>query len=183
MDIAILQYIEDLFGNLIDYQALHPKVYEIPFNSTNKFHLSIHETSDGYRIVMKGAPELIIQRCSSIFINDKYIEMTEYWVQRCNKYLTEMTKKGQCVIGYCDFILDRFEFPKNYEFHINELGVPNFPIKNTMRFLGLISMFDPLRPNTREAVKKCKTAGIRVIMITGILLPILNKLITIFIIN
>lgn len=174
MDIAILQYIEDLFGNLIDYHTLHPKVYEIPFNSTNKFHLSIHETAAGYRIVMKGAPELIIKRCSTIFINDKDVKMTQFWLKRFNKYLTEMTKKGQCAIGYCDFMLDRYEYPKNFEFIINELGVPNFPITNTMRFLGLISMFDPLRPNTREAVKKCKSAGIRVIMITGMQILFLN---------
>ena len=53
-DVAILRCIEDLFGSLIDFQKLHPKVYEIPFNSVNKFQLSIHESAEGYRIVMKG---------------------------------------------------------------------------------------------------------------------------------
>ncbi len=166
-DIAILRFIESLFGGLIDYQKLHPKVYEIPFNPINKFHMSIHESREGYRIVMKGAPELILERCSTIYIDEKSIAMTPAWEKKAHNYLTEMASKGHRVIGYCDSILDPAQYPKSYDFKISELGVPNFPIGRDMRFLGLISMLDTLRPNTRSAVRKCKLAGIRVIMITG----------------
>jgi len=93
--------------------------------------------------------------------------MTPAWEQKAHSYLTEMASKGHRVIGYCDSILDPAKFPKSYDFKISELGVPNFPIGREMRFLGLISMLDTLRPNTRSAVRKCKSAGIRVIMITG----------------
>lgn len=166
-DIAILQFIEELFGGLIDFQTLHPKVYEIPFNSVNKFQVSVHESAQGFRIIMKGAPELILKRCSTIYIDDQSKPMNDYWFNKSNQFIHQMTSSGHRVIGYCDLILDPEMYPKNFDFIINEVGIPNFPIESGMRFLGLISMKDPLRPNTFQAVKKCRSAGIKVTMVTG----------------
>ena len=166
-DIAILKCIEEKFGELIDFERLHPKVYEIPFNSVNKFQLTVHETAKGYRIIMKGAPELIIQRCSTVYMEDANQPMNETWINRSNYHINKMAGMGHRVIGYCDIILDPELYPKNFAFTINELGVPNFPLENNMQFLGIVSMYDPLRPNTLMAVKRCRLAKIKVIMITG----------------
>lgn len=68
---AILKCMEIAIGNVMDYRRKNQKVCEIPFNSTNKYHLTIHESAEegGYLICMKGAPERILERCSTIFIN------------------------------------------------------------------------------------------------------------------
>merc|ERR1719216_857121 len=64
---AILKCTELSEGNVMEYRARNKKICEIPFNSTNKFQVSIHETEDPnekrYLMVMKGAPERILQRC------------------------------------------------------------------------------------------------------------------------
>merc|ERR1711962_1457023 len=72
-NIGILKRAELSKGNVMDYRNRNKKVCEIPFNSTNKFQVSIHETEDPdekrYLLVMKGAPERILQRCSTIVID------------------------------------------------------------------------------------------------------------------
>merc|ERR1712227_497215 len=80
---AILKCTELSKGNVMDYRARNKKVCEIPFNSTNKFQVSIHETSDPDEkralLVMKGAPERILQRCSTIVIDGTERPLTEDW--------------------------------------------------------------------------------------------------------
>merc|ERR1719288_188665 len=69
---AILKCTELSKGNVMDYRGQNKKVCEIPFNSTNKFQVSIHESQDlggDNLLVMKGAPERILDRCSTIVVN------------------------------------------------------------------------------------------------------------------
>ena len=70
---ALLKCTELSNGNVMEYRRRHKKVCEIPFNSTNKFQVSVHETEDEkdprYLLVMKGAPERILDRCSTIVVN------------------------------------------------------------------------------------------------------------------
>ena len=72
-EIAIFQYTESVHGEVLEYRSHNKKVVEIPFNSTNKFQLSIHETVEnknkGLLLVMKGAPERIMERCQKILVN------------------------------------------------------------------------------------------------------------------
>merc|ERR1719211_775678 len=80
---AILKCTELSNGNVMEYRAKNKKVCEIPFNSTNKFQVSVHETSDPSDkrslLVMKGAPERILQRCSTIVIDGTERPLTEDW--------------------------------------------------------------------------------------------------------
>merc|ERR1712115_235248 len=78
---AILKCTELSKGNVMGYRDANKKVCEIPFNSTNKFQVSIHECDDksvdGYLLVMKGAPERILDRCSTIIVNGKELPMNQ----------------------------------------------------------------------------------------------------------
>merc|ERR1712172_315031 len=78
---AILKCTELSKGNVMDYRARNKKVCEIPFNSTNKFQVSIQEQNGKtpYRLVMKGAPERILERCDTIWVNGKEEPMNEHW--------------------------------------------------------------------------------------------------------
>merc|ERR1719378_1670608 len=70
---------------------------------------------------------------------------------------------GERVLGFCDFRLSTNEFPRGFPFDSDEV---NFPLKN-LRFVGLMSMIDPPRAAVPDAVMKCRSAGIKVIMVTG----------------
>lgn len=72
---ALLKCMELALGDVLSIRKRNKKVCEIPFNSTNKYQVSIHESDDPsdprHLLVMKGAPERILERCSTIFIGGK----------------------------------------------------------------------------------------------------------------
>jgi sodium/potassium-transporting ATPase subunit alpha len=70
---------------------------------------------------------------------------------------------GERVLGFSDLRLPEKEFPKGYVFDADE---ENFPLTG-LRFVGLMSMIDPPRASVPDAVAKCRSAGIKVIMVTG----------------
>merc|ERR1719330_1022475 len=104
---AILKCTELTNGNVMEYRARNKKVCEIPFNSTNKFQVSVHETSDDKRslLVMKGAPERILQRCSTIVIDGQERALTEDWKNAFETAYMELGGLGERVLGFCDFML------------------------------------------------------------------------------
>ena len=163
---ALLQYSEHILGNVMKYRDENPKDFEIPFNSTNKYQLSVHELADksARLLVMKGAIERVLEHCDTILINGETIEMTDEWIHAISTSYDALGGMGERVLGLCDKVLSFDEYPKDFVFKHDK---PNeFPPKN-LRFLGLISMIDPPKPNVPEALAKCHTAGIKVFMVTG----------------
>ncbi|XP_022668604.1 sodium/potassium-transporting ATPase subunit alpha-like isoform X3 [Varroa jacobsoni] len=164
---AILKCMELAVGNISSYRQRNHKICEVPFNSTNKYHVTIHETEDpddpSYVLCMKGAPERILDRCGTIFINGKEKVLDEEMKEAFNNAYLELGGLGERVIGFCDFKLPADQYPKGYPFDADE---QNFPLTN-LRFLGLVSMIDPPRAAVPDAVAKCRSAGIKVIMVTG----------------
>uniref|UniRef100_A0A1W7RA69 Sodium/potassium-transporting ATPase subunit alpha n=1 Tax=Hadrurus spadix TaxID=141984 RepID=A0A1W7RA69_9SCOR len=161
---AILKCMELAIGDVEGYRKKRPKVCEIPFNSTNKYHVTIHEMPEkNYLICMKGAPERILDRCSTIFINGKDKILDEEMKQAFNDAYLELGGMGERVIGYCDYILPPESFPLGFPFDSEN---QNFPLEG-LRFIGLMAMIDPPRAAVPDAVSKCRSAGIKVIMVTG----------------
>ena len=165
---ALLKCCELSDGKVMEYRAARRKVCEIPFNSTNKYQVSIHECqvdSDvpGHLLVMKGAPERILDRCSTIMIDGEEHKMTSEWKEAFNNAYLELGGLGERVLGFCDFVLDTDSFPTGFPFDGEDV---NFPLTG-LRFVGLMSMIDPPRAAVPDAVTKCRSAGIKVIMVTG----------------
>merc|ERR1739846_259322 len=165
---AILKCTELTNGNVMEYRAKNEKLVEIPFNSTNKFQVSVHKTSDPSDkralLVMKGAPERILQRCSTIVIDGEERELTEDWKNAFETAYMELGGLGERVLGFCDFRLPEDKYPADScPFNADE---ENFPLEG-LRFVGLMSMIDPPRAAVPDAVSKCRSAGIKVIMVTG----------------
>lgn len=79
------------------------------------------------------------------------------------KAYLELGGMGERVLGFCDYKLDTIKFPPGFEFDNENI---NFPIEG-LRFVGLISMIDPPRAAVPDAVAKCRSAGIKVVMVTG----------------
>lgn len=164
---ALLKCVELTKGGIMEYRTKNKKVCEIPFNSANKYQVSIHTMEDPnenrHLLVMKGAPERILERCSSIVIDGKEMPMTEEWKDAFNQSYMELGGLGERVLGFCDLMLDAKKYPSGYPFDPDEV---NFPVES-LRFVGLMSMIDPPRAAVPDAVSKCRSAGIKVIMVTG----------------
>merc|ERR1712127_586841 len=164
---ALLKCIELATGEAMALRARNKKVCEIPFNSSNKYQVSIHDNEDKndgrYYMAMKGAPERILEKCSTIFINGQEKPLDDELKDAFNAAYMELGGLGERVLGFCDFYLPLDKFPKGFKFDADD---PNFPLSG-MRFTGLMSMIDPPRAAVPDAVAKCRSAGIKVIMVTG----------------
>jgi len=165
---ALMKYVELSEGSVKDMRDKNKKIAEIPFNSTNKYQVSVHENADPddnrYILVMKGAPERILDRCSTILMNGEELELDEKLKEAFNTAYLELGGMGERVLGFCHFFLPEDQFPQGFEFVTDE--PPNFPLEN-LCFVGLMSMIDPPRAAVPDAVSKCRSAGIKVIMVTG----------------
>lgn len=112
---------------------------------------------------MKGAPERILECCSTIFIDgmDKPLDST--MKKSFNDAYDELGGMGERVLGFCDLLLPSSKYPSEYDFDSNE---QNIPLTN-LRFVGMISMLDPPRAAVPDAIRMCRSAGIKIIMVTG----------------
>lgn len=142
-EIAILRYMEIMTGSVAAYRQRCPKVFEVPFNSVNKYSLTINEskTDSGHWLCMKGAPERILERCSTIFINGKEVLLDDKMKDSFQEAYEELGGMGERVIGLCEKLLPFSKFPCDYPFNADE---ENFPSKD-LRFVGIVSMIDPPR--------------------------------------
>uniref|UniRef100_A0A6Q2X4L0 Sodium/potassium-transporting ATPase subunit alpha n=1 Tax=Esox lucius TaxID=8010 RepID=A0A6Q2X4L0_ESOLU len=164
---ALLKCIELCCGSVKEMREKYRKVAEIPFNSTNKYQLSIHKNivtgESKHLLVMKGAPERILDRCSTILIQGKEQALDEDLKESFQNAYEELGGLGERVLGFCHFQLPDDQFAEGFEFDCEEV---NFPTEN-LCFVGLMSMIDPPRAAVPDAVGKCRSAGIKVIMVTG----------------
>ncbi|XP_077312777.1 sodium/potassium-transporting ATPase subunit alpha-3 [Lithobates pipiens] len=164
---ALLKCIELSCGSVKAMREKYKKVAEIPFNSTNKYQLSIHETEDPndnrYMLVMKGAPERILDVCSTIMIQGKEQPLDDELKEAFQNAYMELGGLGERVLGFCHYYFPEELHPKGFAFDTEDL---NFSTEN-LCFVGLMSMIDPPRAAVPDAVGKCRSAGIKVIMVTG----------------
>ena len=167
---AILRFMESVTGVVTNYREKYPKVAEKPFSSTYKYQYSIHRNKDSkpelnnnFILVMKGAPERIIKLCSTIMTSEGHtVEITPEHVEDFERAYRELGSMGERVIAFCDHEFTQFDPEHKFDL---ESGT-DFELAN-FRFLGLIALIDPPRPSVPDAVAKCRSAGIKVIMVTG----------------
>ncbi|XP_006861704.1 PREDICTED: sodium/potassium-transporting ATPase subunit alpha-4 [Chrysochloris asiatica] len=162
---ALLKFIEQSYSSVKDMRKKNPKVAEIPFNSTNKYQMSIHIPEDGshtHMLLMKGAPERILDLCSSFLLNGQEYPMNSDMRNAFQNAYLDLGGLGERVLGFCFLNLPN-SYSKGFPFDTDKI---NFPMEN-LCFVGLISMIDPPRAAVPDAVNKCRSAGIKVIMVTG----------------
>ncbi|KAI9346041.1 HAD-like domain-containing protein [Zopfochytrium polystomum] len=143
-----------------------PKVFEIPFNSTNKWAMTFHKkrhAAGGLMLYIKGAPERILQLCSTIHDGLEVVPLTDGHKEKFNDVYTFMASKGHRVLAFGAAALPGDQYPDDYAFTKDPV---NFPVKD-FTFYGLVSLEDPPKHGVREAVGHCRAAGIKVMMVTG----------------
>lgn len=106
---------------------LFPKVFEVPFSSDNKYHLTIHRkghSQGGLTLHIKGAPEVIWETCSTILVNGKSEPITEADKAKFEAANRNMCEKGHRVIAFAMLQLRGDKFPDNYRFSFDKKNYP-----------------------------------------------------------
>merc|ERR1711962_840153 len=159
---AILRYIEYISSDVMAIRAKYKKIHEIPFRSQwcprDKLQMCVYDTEDpdekGQLLIVTGAPETILEQCSTILVDGVERPITEEiktWFEHVYKELGG--NYGETLIGFCDIVT------KDWDPEI-------FPHCG-LRFVGVMSLKAKIRPYVYESVPKCHSAGIKIIMATG----------------
>ena len=139
-----------------------PRINEIPFDSNRKMMTTIHKIGNKYRIITKGAPDVLLQKCTKQVdlitemqnqYNIKIKSLENLKIQSDNR---QMAQKALRVIAVAYKDLDTLPSKIDSQY-----------IENNLTFVGLIGMIDPPREGVKEAVQVCKNSGIKTVMITG----------------
>ena len=145
--------------NKKETEKIFQRINEIPFDSNRKMMTTIHRIGSKYRIICKGAPDVLLDKCTKevLEIGDSQdIKVKTLDKLKIKNENEQMAHKALRVIAVA--FKDVTELPSK---------IDSSTIENNLTFVGLIGMIDPPREGVKEAVKTCKTAGIKTVMITG----------------
>ena len=135
-----------------------PKHHEIPFDSDRKRSTVIRKMPDGkLRAFINGAPDVLLERCTNLYTSTGVRPMTDEDRQNIVAQNTAMAQQALRVLGSAYRDLD----------NASPTDLTADAVEHDLVFVGLSGMYDPPRHEAKEAVAKCRAAGIRVVMITG----------------
>ncbi len=153
---ALVSYAAGLSLKKYDLKAANPRIGEAPFDSVRKMMSTVHSTDSGIIQYTKGAPDEVLKKCTHVLQNGKTVALTDDIYKKIaaeNKRMADQALRVLCA-AYKQYP----QAPSSFEPETLEQG---------LTFIGLTGMIDPVRPEVVDAIKECKTAGIRPVMITG----------------
>lgn len=153
---ALVAYANKLEMPKFDLEKAFPRVMEAPFDSMRKMMSTVHKSENGYIQYTKGAPDVVLSRCVAYYEAGKQIPMTDEKRAEILAGNKEMADKALRVL--CGAMRVYKEKPESEEADA---------LEQNLCYIGLTGMIDPVRPEVLEAIKECRQAGIRPIMITG----------------
>ena len=133
--------------------AEYPRIDEISFDSERKRVSTLHRVQGGLRLYTKGAPEAVLPLCNAVETPSGPEAMAAAKRRKIEYAHQTMTKKGLRVLALA--------------FRSVEAATPRDTLEHGLVFTGLVGLEDPFRPEVPEAIRKCRSAGIKVIMVTG----------------
>jgi len=135
----------------------YPRIGEIPFSSERKRMTTIHSTPEGRVLIsMKGAPEVVLERCSHIEVGGVVKGLDEELKEEILEVNGEMAASALRVLG----VAYKEQSSIGEDFSEEE-------VEKNLIFLGLLGMIDPPREGVDEAIRLCERAGVKVVMVTG----------------
>lgn len=148
-ELALIDLVHEYTKNDIEFKHTAVRTSELPFDSDRKL-MSISSLN---HIYTKGAPDVIIKRCSTILINGIKEPITKRYLDAIEKENQRCANNGLRVLGFA-----------YKDYRGNQVTLED---EHDLTFIGLVSLMDPPRIESQDAVAKCKIAGIKPIMITG----------------
>ncbi len=152
-EIALVNFSEKHDLPVEKMREKYQRLGEIPFDSDRKLMSTVHKIGDNYKMLTKGAVDVLSGRIDEVKTMDGKRPFTAEDLAELKKVNTEFSQMGLRVLAVCERDVDTVDISVEDE--------------KDYILLGLVAMQDPPREESAEAVRKCKTAGIRPIMITG----------------
>lgn len=154
---ALLTFAEKAGNGLDNLYKNFDRLEEIPFDSDRKMMTTFHDKIfEGIASFTKGAPDVVLERCEKVLIDGKEVDLDEKLRKEILEKNSEFARSALRCLGYA------------YRKHSDMPSeITSDAIEKDMVFVGLTGMIDPSRPEAKAAIKECKSAGIRPIMITG----------------
>ncbi len=153
---AIVSKALDEGQNKNELYNIMKRVKDIPFDSSRKMMTTIHKMPNGYRVITKGAPDVLLKMCNKVYDNGNVTTLDYSKTKLIENQNNKMADEALRVLA------------------IAYLDIPSLPnkintetVEKNLIFIGLIGMIDPPREGVKEAVATCKKAGIKTVMITG----------------
>ena len=147
-------------GFKLDYEGTlygqYPRIKEIPFDSDRKLMTTVHEADGKYIVYTKGGVDELLAKCTKYIINGEIKEDLEVFKEEIKKVNDKMASSALRVLAMAYKELDHE--PTNEEMKNME---------KDLIYVGMVGMIDPPRLEVKDAVQKCKKAGIKTVMITG----------------
>lgn len=138
-----------------DLNSRFKRVFEIPFTSSRKLMTTVHKIKkDKYKIITKGAADVVVKKCKWYVDGDKLVPMTSDVLRKIEEITDKMSSKALRIISiaYKDTrVLEKDESS----------------LESDLIFCAVVGMEDPIRPEAKLAVKECKKAGIKPVIVTG----------------
>ena len=154
---ALVNYAEKVGVSKNEQKHLFARIGEVPFDSMRKMMTTVHKSQDNKIIQFtKGAPDEILKICTHAIINGESVSITNEIQSSIINENKRMADKALRVLAVAYKVHE--EEPTQYD---------NSALENEMCFIGMVGMIDPIRPEVKPAIEKCRLAGIRPIMITG----------------
>ncbi len=154
VEIALSKYLYNINVSLDSVREKYERVNEIPFDSNRKMMSTICEMNEGHYMLTKGSLQAILSKCSGYYKNGKVVKMTKLIANHFLAKEKAMSKKAYKVLA---FAYKKVNLKEEYE--------PDD--ENDLILVGICGLVDPPKDGVKEAVKKCKDAKMRPIMITG----------------
>ena len=133
-----------------------PRIDEIPFDSERKLMTTVNQIEDNYIVYVKGGIDELLSKCVSYQIKGEVKNDLQDYKKVIQEHNENMAKEALRVLGCAYKILDHKPTKQEME-----------NMESELIFIGMVGMIDPPREEARLAVQKCKTAGIKTVMITG----------------
>lgn len=152
-EIALVNFSEKHDLPVEKMREKYQRLGEIPFDSDRKLMSTVHKIGGNYKMLTKGAVDVLSGRINEVKTMDGKRPFTAEDLAELKKVNTEFSQMGLRVLAVCERDVDTVDISVDDE--------------KDYILLGLVAMQDPPREESAEAVRKCKTAGIRPIMITG----------------
>ena len=155
-ELAIVRKALELGEDKKDLYRQMNRIKDLPFDSERKLMTTIHKVGNKYRVITKGAPDVLIKRCSAYEDVGRVESMSEEVRRKILRQNDEMAEQALRVLAVSYVDLDYL--PER---------IDSQTIENNLIFVGLLGMIDPPREGVKEAVSTCRRAGIKTVMITG----------------
>ena len=140
--------------NKKDLEKDQPEIDKLPFDPVYKYSATLHRLKEKENILyVMGAPEIILAKSKFLDINGKKEKLSEIRIKELKKKIDEFTRKGQRVLAA--------SYKKFRGQELEEAAV------NDLIFVSLIALHDPLRKEVKEAIRICRSAGMKPIIVTG----------------